>query len=30
MKYATYFFTIVNAIFIGIMQIILKFFSTDG
>ena len=29
-SYATYFFTILNAIFIGITNIILTFFSTDG
>jgi hypothetical protein len=30
MKYTTYFFTILNLIFVGIMNIILKFFTTDG
>ena len=30
MKYTTYFFTIINFIFIGIMNIILRFFTTDG
>ena len=29
-SYATYFFTLLNAIFIGITNIILTFFSTDG
>jgi hypothetical protein len=30
MKYTTYFFTVLNLIFVGIMNIILKFFTTDG
>ena len=30
MKYTTYFFTMLNLIFVGIMNIILKFFTTDG
>ena len=30
MAYATYFFTFLNFIFIGIMTIVLEFFSTDG
>jgi hypothetical protein len=30
MKYTTYFLTLLNLIFIGIMNIILKFFTTDG
>lgn len=30
MAYATYFFTFLNFIFIGIMTIVLQFFSTDG
>ena len=30
MAYATYFFSLLNFIFIGIMTIVLEFFSTDG
>ena len=30
MKFTTYFFTILNLIFVGIMNIILTFFTTDG
>ena len=30
MKYSTYFFSVLNLIFVGIMNIILTFFTTDG